>query len=209
LTIITDDLPCAIAEMDEEKVMKLVKESMLQRYAPLEIVQSLQAGMAEVGNRFQSGDYYLSELIYCGEIMKEAMKVLEPSLRDSREKYIGTIIIGTVKGDIHDLGKNVVIMLLKGVGYKVVDLGVDVAHEKIIEAVKEYNSPLVALSVLLTSCIESVKTAVSEVKKAGIGAKVMIGGPFIDEQTKNYCAADFGSDSAGDAVKFAAEIFVV
>ncbi len=107
-----DALSMAIAELEEDKVSALVKDRLDNGIAPLEVVNSLQQGMAEVGRRFESGEYFLSELVMCGEIMQDAMDILEPSLAGAVEDYKGNIVIGTVKGDIHDLGKNIVVMLL-------------------------------------------------------------------------------------------------
>ncbi|HHT46436.1 MAG TPA: 5-methyltetrahydrofolate--homocysteine methyltransferase [Firmicutes bacterium] len=207
MTNLTDELSIAIAELDEDKVMALVRERLRAGVEPLEIVKKLQDGMTRVGELFETGEYYLSELINCGEIMKGAMGELEPSLAGGEQKYRGNIVIGTVKGDIHDLGKNIVVMLLKGTGYNVIDLGVDVPPAKFIEAVKENNAPLLALSVLLTSCLDSMKEVVEEVKKSGLDVKVLIGGPIIDDQFREYCGADYSSNIASDGVKYAEKVF--
>ena len=130
--MLTDELSNAIAELEEEQVANLVKDRLAKGVTPLEIVNALQQGMAEAGARFEKGDYFLGELIMCGEIMKDSMDVLEPLLSGSNAEHKGNIVMGTVKGDIHDLGKNIVVMLLKGSGYNVIDLGVDVSKEKFI-----------------------------------------------------------------------------
>ena len=204
---LTDELSIAIVELEEEKVMAIVKDRLQAGVKPLDIVKKLQDGMTEVGNLFEAQEYYLSELINCGAIMKAAMVELEPHLAGSEQEYRGNIVIGTVKGDIHDLGKDIVVMLLKGTGYNVLDLGVDVPHEKFVDAVKEHNAPLLALSVLLTSCLESMKEAVTAVKEAGLDVKVLIGGPMIDDKVTAYCGADFGSTFANDGVKIAEKVF--
>ncbi|GEA17296.1 5-methyltetrahydrofolate--homocysteine methyltransferase [Moorella sp. E306M] len=175
--------------------------------APLEIVKLLQEGMLEVGNRFERGDYFLSELIMAGEIMRGAMDILEPLLSGESGEHKGTVVIGTVKGDIHDLGKNIVIMLLKGAGYKVVDLGVDVPKERFVEAIKETNAPLVGMSVLLTSCQGALKEVIDAIRGAGLDTKVIIGGNYIDETIKNFAGADYFATAATDGLKVAAEIF--
>lgn len=207
MTNLTDELSIAIAELDGDKVMSLVKERLQAGVKPLEVVKKLQDGMTRVGKLFETGEYYLSELINCGEIMKGAMGELEPSLAGAGQEYRGNIVIGTVKGDIHDLGKNIVVMLLKGTGYNVIDLGVDVPSEKFIEAVKDNNAPLLALSVLLTSCLDSMAEVVKEVKKSGLDVKVLIGGPIIDDQFRQHCGADFSSNIASEGVKFAEKVF--
>ncbi|MDQ7094427.1 cobalamin-dependent protein [Desulfosporosinus sp. PR] len=205
--MLTDALSKAIAELEEEQVAELVKERLVQGVTPLEIVNALQQGMAEAGLRFETGEYFLGELIMCGEIMQDSMAVLEPLLSGSNAEYKGNIVMGTVKGDIHDLGKNIVVMLLKGSGYNVIDLGVDVSKEKFIEAIKEYKAPLVGMSVLLTGCQESMKETITAIRAAGLETKVLIGGNYIDDVVKNYVGADYSAQAATDGVKVADGIF--
>lgn len=207
MTILADDLAGAITKLDEDKAAELVKERLQAGVKPMEIVERLQEGMAEVGRLFETGEYFLSELINAGEIMRGIMADLEPRLVGESGKNRGTIVIGTVKDDIHDLGKDIVVMLLKGAGYKVIDMGVDVPAEKFVEAVKEHNAPLLALSVLLTGCLDSMKEAVTAAKNSGLAVKVLVGGAIVDERVKEYCGADYASAIAGDAVKVAEEVF--
>lgn len=201
-----DELADAIAGLDRERVLSLVEERLQAGSKPMEVVGSLQAGMAQVGDFFEKGEFFLSELILTGEIMKEAMAILEPRLAAEERDYRGTVVIGTVKGDIHDLGKNIVVMLLKGAGYEVIDLGVDVAPEKFVQSVRETNSPLVAMSLLLTSAMGTMKECVQAVKESGLEAKVLIGGPIIDDKVMEFSGADYGSAIASDAAKIAAEV---
>ncbi|OLN29817.1 cobalamin B12-binding domain-containing protein [Desulfosporosinus metallidurans] len=207
--MLTDSLSKAIAELEEQQVAELVKERLDNGVTPLEIVNSLQQGMAEAGGRFESGEYFLGELIMCGEIMQDSMVVLEPLLSGSNAEYKGNIVMGTVKGDIHDLGKNIVVMLLKGSGYNVIDLGVDVPKEKFIEAIQESKAPLVGMSVLLTGCQESMKETIEAIRAAGLDTKVLIGGNYIDDVVKDYVGADYSAQAATDGVKIADEIFSV
>jgi 5-methyltetrahydrofolate--homocysteine methyltransferase len=202
-----DELAGAIAGLDREKVLALVKERLKAGQKPMEIINSLQEGMVEVGNLFEKGEIFISELILCGEIMKEVMDDLEPQLATGDREYRGTVVIGTVKGDIHDLGKNIVVMLLRGAGYKVVDLGVDVAPEKFVQSARETQTPLVAMSMLLTSCMGSMKECVQAVKQSGLNAKVLIGGPIIDDKVMEFSGADYGSSIASDAAKIAGKVF--
>lgn len=207
--MLTDSLAKAIAELEEQQVAGMVKERLDNGVSPLEIVNSLQQGMAEAGSRFESGEYFLGELIMCGEIMQDSMVILEPLLSGSNAEYKGNIVIGTVKGDIHDLGKNIVVMLLKGSGYNVIDLGVDVPKEKFVEAIKESNSPMVGMSVLLTGCQESMKETIDAIRAAGLDTKVLIGGNYIDDVVKDYVGADYSAQAATDGVKIADIIFGV
>ncbi len=202
-----DELAGAIAGLDRDKVLSLVKERLQAGNKPMEVINSLQEGMVEVGNLFEKGEFFLSELIFCGEIMKEAMEALEPQLAAGDREYRGTVVIGTVKGDIHDLGKNIVVLLLRGAGYKVVDLGVDVAPEKFVLSAKETQTPLVAMSMLLTSCMETMKECVQAVKQSGLKTTVLIGGPIIDDKVMAFSGADYGSSIASDATKIAGKVF--
>lgn len=207
--MLTDSLAKAIAELEEQQVSELVKTRLDSGVSPLEIVNSLQQGMAEAGSRFESGEYFLGELIMCGEIMQDSMVILEPLLSGSVAEYKGTIVMGTVKGDIHDLGKNIVVMLLKGSGYNVIDLGVDVPKEKFVEAIKESNAPMVGMSVLLTGCQESMKETIDAIRGAGLTTKVLIGGNYIDDVVKDHVGADYSAQAATDGVKIADLIFAV
>jgi len=205
-----EELKNAIVELEADKVISSVKAGLEEEANPMDMVEGLQAGMVEIGNRFAKGEYFLSELIMSGEIMKNAMALIEPKLAGLEQEYKGNIVIGTVKGDIHDLGKNIVIMLLKGSGYNVIDLGVDVPAEKFIEAVKEHEAPLLAMSVLLTGCQDPMKDTIKAVRDAGLNdVKVLIGGNYIDEKVKEYCGADYFGTTADEGVKVANQVFGV
>lgn len=204
---LTDELASAMAGLDEGQVSSLVKERIAQGVPVLEIVASLQEGMVEIGRLFETEEYYLSELIMAGEMMKTAMVDLEPLLVDESGEHKGTIVIGTVKGDIHDLGKNIVVMLLRGAGYNVIDLGVDVPPEKFVSSVREHQAPLLGLSVLLTACQCSLKDTVTAIRDAGLDTKVVVGGNYIDERVRVYAGADYIGTKASDGVKVAELVF--
>jgi 5-methyltetrahydrofolate--homocysteine methyltransferase len=204
---LTDALAIAVAELEDEQVMSLVKERLGAGTPALEIVGRLQEGMTEVGRLFEAEEYFLSELVMAGEIMKDAMDELEPHLKGANQEFKGNIVIGTVRGDVHDLGKNIVVMLLKGAGYNVIDLGVDVPSDKFIDAIKESKAPLVAMSVLLTGCQDAMKDIIADIRKEGLDVKVLIGGNYVDEIVKENVGADFFGTSASDAVKYADQIF--
>ena len=202
----TDNLSGAIADLDEKQVFVLIKERLEKGIPSMEIINALQAGMVEVGTRFENGDYFLSELIMCGEIMENSLEILEPHLAGKSIESTKNVVIGTVKGDIHDLGKNIVVMLLKGAGYNVIDLGVDVPKEKFVEAIKKSKAPLVGMSVLLTSCQEAMKEAIYAIRAAGLNSKVIIGGNYIDEIVMEYVGADYFARVASDGLKVAKEV---
>ncbi len=207
MAVSTLALSRAMAELQEDRVLAEVKDLLAEGVAPLEIVKSLQQGMVEVGNRFERDEYFLSELIMAGEIMKSTMDILEPLLSNEKGDYKGTIVIGTVKGDIHDLGKNIVTMLLKGSGYQVVDLGVDVPSDRFVEAIKKTDAPLVGMSVLLTSCQEALRDTVDKIRAAGLKTKVVIGGNYIDDTVMRFTGADYFATTASDGLRIAQEVF--
>lgn len=204
---LTDALAIAVAELEDEQVMSLVKERLGAGTPALEIVGRLQEGMTEVGRLFEAEEYFLSELVMAGEIMKDAMDELEPHLKGANQEFKGNIVIGTVRGDVHDLGKNIVVMLLKGAGYNVIDLGVDVPSDKFIDAIKDSKAPLVAMSVLLTGCQDAMKDIIADIRKEGLDVKILIGGNYVDEIVKENVGADFFGTSASDAVKYAEQVF--
>lgn len=200
---LSDELSSAIAELEDDKVLELVGQRLEANTAALEVVRSLQDGMKEVGDRFEAGDYFLNELVVAGEIMKEAMVLLEPHLGGEAADYRGVVVLGTVKGDIHDLGKNIVVMLLKGAGYDVVDLGVDVPAERFVEAIEQHHPQVVGMSALLTASQAAMKQAIEAVRATGTTSKIMIGGSYINETIKDQVGADYFGTAAGDAVKIA------
>lgn len=204
---LVDELSVALAELDEDAVLQHVRDRLAAGVAALEIVGRLQEGMTEVGARFQSGEYFLNELVMCGEIMKEAMVELEPHLQGAAVESRGNVVIGTVKGDVHDLGKNIVVMLLKGAGYNTVDLGVDVPPEKFVEAIRQYAAPVVGMSALLTATQRSMKDAVDKIRSEGLDVKVIIGGSYMNETIRNFVGADYFTTSASEGVQIINGIF--
>ena len=177
---------------------------------PLEIIEELNAGMTEVGERFTIGEYFLSELIYSGHIMKEIMGRLEPLLGDiGVGKSAGTIVIGTVKGDIHDIGKNTVATLLRGVGFEVIDLGVDVPAETFVEKVRKTGAKVLGLSALLNFTYPEMKTVVDTLVAAGIRdqVKVIIGGAPTNEEVREYVRADYYAVDAPAGVNICKQIY--
>ncbi|MDP2931382.1 MAG: cobalamin-dependent protein, partial [Chloroflexota bacterium] len=162
------ELAQALAELNKDRVNQLVEAKLKDGRAPLDIVSELNAGMTEVGERFTAGEYFLSELIYSSHIMKGVMEKLEPLLKDAGTgKSAGKVVIGTVKGDIHDIGKNIVIALLKGTGFEVVDVGVDVLAETFVAKVRETGARVLGLSAMLNSTLPEMKKVVDAIAAAG------------------------------------------
>lgn len=204
------ELAQALAGLEKERVNNLVEAELKDGAAPLEIVGELNAGMGLVGERYTAGEYFLSELLYSSHIMKSVMSRLEPLLGDTgQSESIGTVVIGTVKGDIHDIGKNVVVALLRGVGFKVVDLGVDVPADVFVDKLKESGAGVLGLSALLNMTFPEMKNVVDAVAAAGIRnqVKIIIGGAPTDEQVREYTGADYYALDAPDGVKICQQIY--
>ncbi len=204
------ELAQALAGLEKERVNNLVETELKDGAAPLEIVGALNAGMGLVGERYTAGEYFLSELIYSSHIMKSVMSRLEPLLGDTgQSESVGTVVIGTVKGDIHDIGKNVVIALLRGVGFEVVDLGVDVPADAFVDKLKESGARVLGLSALLNMTFPEMKHVVDAVTAAGIRnkVKIIIGGAPTDEQVRDYAGADYYALDAPAGVKICQQIY--
>ncbi len=196
-----------LAELKEDEALAEVRRVLDEGGDPLSLVEGLREGMSEVGRRFEEKEYFLSELIMSAEIFKEAIALIAPHLEAGMGPSRGSVVIGTVKGDIHDIGKNIVATLLRCEGYDVHDLGVDVPPEVFVDKLKETGASLLALSGLLTLAFDSMKETVDNLAEAGMRdkVKVIIGGGPVNEKVVEYSGADaFGVDAA-QAVKLAGE----
>lgn len=169
------------------------------------LTKTLIPAMDEVGRRFEANEFYIPELLIAGRAMKGAMKLLKPLLIKSGVKPAGHVIIGTIKGDLHDIGKNLVASMLEGGGFEVTDLGVDVAPEAFLSAVKEHKPDVLAMSALLTTTMQGMETTIKALEEAGIRSdvKVMIGGAPITEAYSNEIGSDGYSNNANAAVTLA------
>ncbi|MGA2316816.1 MAG: corrinoid protein [Thermodesulfobacteriota bacterium] len=204
------DLAKALVNLEKDRVNAIVEDKLKRGIPPLEIVKELNDGMIEVGERFASGEYFISELIYSSHIMKEAMVQLEPLFEHvDLGELGGKVVIGTVKGDIHDIGKNIVVTLLRNAGFKVIDLGVDVGTERFVEILQETKAKVLGLSCLLNLAFQEMKNVVDMLKKAGIRdqVKVIIGGTPTDEQVREYVGADYYAPDAVAGIKICKEIY--
>lgn len=200
-----DQLSQALVDLEEDTVLKLVQERLDSKADPQAILDSCREGMKLVGQRFESGDYYISELIMAGEIFKQVTAMLPLSVSNSSGTSRGKIVFGTVKGDIHTIGKGLVVGMLRAAGYEVIDLGIDVPVERFVGAVKETGAKIVGLSGLLTIAFDSMKATVEALESAGLrpGVKVMIGGGPVTEAVLKFTGADAFGVNAQEAVNFA------
>ena len=179
----------------EQRVAVLLGEGK----APGEILnKALIAAMDEVGERYQKGDFFLPELLIAGRAMQVGLAVLRPAMVEKGVGFVGKAVMGTVKGDLHDLGKNLVNMALEGAGFEVIDVGIDVPPEKFVEAVRKHSPQVVGMSALLTTTAPAIKETIDALSKAGLrsGVKIMIGGAPITQDFARQVGADFyGPDS--------------
>ena len=192
-----------------DEVRSLVKEALDEGQDVSKILnEGLVAGMSVVGDKFKKNEFYVPEVLIAARAMKAGMELLNPILLEKNIKGVGTMVLGTVRGDLHDIGKNLVGMMLEGAGFEVIDLGVDVASEKFIQAAKEKNANLVGLSALLTTTMLAMKDVTQAVEKEGLKGKVkvMIGGAPITQDYADAIGADGYAPDAASAVDTAKEL---
>jgi 5-methyltetrahydrofolate--homocysteine methyltransferase len=190
----------AIVDMRETDAVRMATEMLDQGTSPLEVLDACHEAMAAVGQRFEEGVYFLPELLLAGEMLSQISDKVKPHLQAqaSAEKKLGRVVIGTVKGDIHDIGKNIVTFLLDANGFEVRDLGVDVSPQKFVEAIRDYKPQVVGLSGFLTLAFDAMKETVEAIRAAGLrdGVKIMIGGGQVNDKIQEYAGADaYGKDA--------------
>ena len=201
-----DPLYDAILRGDNKTAAALTTEAVNDGAAPMDIVNSrMIPAMDEVGRRFEAHECFVPELLFSGRAMKAAVAVLQPLLKQAQAEPAGTVLIATVQGDLHDIGKNLVALLLEGGGFRVHDMGVDVTPAKIIGAVKKFSPDIVALSALLTVTLPAMKTTLDALCRAEVRdqVKVIVGGAPVTRQYASDIGADGYSDNAFGAVRLA------
>jgi len=194
----------AVIKGDQSAAVEITKAALKEGTAAKSILdEGLIAGMDIVGARFKNNEIYIPEVLIAARAMKMAMEVLEPELVRAGVEPVGKLLIGTVQGDLHDIGKNLVAMMLKGAGFKVIDLGVDVRPEKFIDHAKAAGVQLVGMSALLTTTMPGMEKTIKALKDAGISAKIMIGGAPITQDYADRIGADGYAADAASAVDIA------
>ncbi len=193
------DLVKTLADLKEKEALKIVEDRLGSGEDPLKILDDARRAVEIVGKRFSEGEYFIPDLVYSGEILKSITDMVKPKIsRGAEVKRVGKVIVGTVAGDIHDIGKDIVVFMLDVNGFEVFDLGVDVPAQKFVDTIKETGSTVIGLSGFLTLAFDSMKETVEAVKKAGLRdkVKIMIGGGQIDDQVKVFAGADaYGKDA--------------
>ena len=191
-----------MVKLDMEMVKEETKKALKAEVSPQLIIDGLSSGMEDVGNKFAQGEFFLSELIWAGEIMKEAMVLLEPHYKAVDRDYVGRVVIATVEGDLHDIGKNIAISMLRSAGFDVIDLGVDVPAERILEKAIENKADIVALSALLSIVQPYLEDAVRTMRSSNSGKKlkILLGGRIVDDEKAREMGADAYAKDAWDGV---------
>ena len=205
-----DELVIAMRDLEEQRVYDLVDEKIKAKIPALEIVSTLNEGMVAVGQLFSERTYFISQLLYSAEILENVMKKLQPLMAGAvAGGSAGKVIIGTVKGDIHDIGKNIVVTLMRGAGFEVIDLGVDVPADKFVAAIKESGAKVVGLSALLNLTYPEMKNVVDAIGAAGMRdkVKIIVGGTPVNEQVREYAGADFYAEDAVAGVNLCKKIY--
>ncbi|MBA7671806.1 Glutamate mutase sigma subunit [subsurface metagenome] len=201
-----ENLVSTLADLKEKEALEIVQNRLTAGDDPLTILGDARRAMETVGKRFETGEYFIPDLIYSSEILKEVTAMVKPKLSKTVEvKRLGKLVLGTVAGDIHDIGKDVVAFMLDMAGFEVYDLGVDVPPEKFIERIKETNASIVGLSGFLTLAFDSMKKTVEAIEAAGLRDKVqiMVGGGQVDDRVRKYSGADAYRKDAMAAVSLA------
>jgi 5-methyltetrahydrofolate--homocysteine methyltransferase len=201
-----EELSKSVIEGNAEKAVKISQEAIAINIDAYELMQAgLMKGMKEVGNLFKNKEYYLPEVLMSAEAMHESMKILKPLIKKNA-RISGVVVIGTVVGDIHDIGKNIVATMLESVGFNVIDLGTDVGLQGFLESVKLDKPDIVALSSLMTTTMENMKTIISGLREAGCKANIIIGGAPLNQEIASEYGADGYAPDALVAQRLAAEL---
>lgn len=208
---IFDQMAESIVEYDDETAYKLAKQAIDLKMDLLEVIEEgFGKGIRKVGDLYDEGEYYLPELMACADIMQEAIKILKPHLLQQEMKSAGVVIMATIEGDIHSIGKDIVATILSANGFEVIDLGADVAIETIIDKAIETKAQLIGVSTLLTTTMDGQKRLVEKLTKRGIRKdfKVMLGGAVVSKQWVEECEADGYASNAFEAVKVAKSVLL-
>ncbi len=198
----------ALMDGETEKAQKVVKSAMEENIPVQDIVDAIAETLDEVGKKFETGEFFLPDLVVCGDTGKQVINTLAPYLKDSNAKSSGTIVIGTVEGDIHDIGKTLVVTMLTSSGYKVHDLGIDVKASVFVEKAKEYNADIIGASALLSTTKVKMKEIEEALVNAGLKGKVktMVGGAVVSQKYADSIGADGYCANAAEAPALARKL---
>ncbi|HPT62674.1 MAG TPA: corrinoid protein [Candidatus Atribacteria bacterium] len=206
---ILDQIAKELFAGNAKAVAELTQKALSDGFSPQEILnEGMIKGMNEVGVKFKANEIYVPEVLIAARAMKAGMEILKPKLAETGVEPVGKMIIGTVKGDLHDIGKNLVAMMMEGAGFEVIDLGIDVPAEKFIQAIEEYQPQLVGMSALLTTTMIQIRENIKAFQEASIRdqVKVMIGGAPVTQKFADEVGADGYAPDAASAVDKAKEL---
>jgi dimethylamine corrinoid protein len=198
----TSNLAQALGDLEEVAVISGVEKELASGAAASAVLEELQAGMNIVGERFEAQEYFLSELLYAADIFKKASAPLAEGLKGQPAEKLGTLVLGTVKNDIHEFGKDIVATVMSSNGIEVIDLGVNVEYEAFVEAIRDHKPQLVGMSCLLTTVFDDMKATIASITSAGLRdqVKILIGGGPVDQALADYAGADAYCRTAQDGV---------
>lgn len=200
----SEELVKAIADVKEDEALTIVKNMLADGKDPIQILKKCREGVEIIGDRYESGDYFMPELIMAGEILTAISDLTRDRIEanQNEEEFLGKILLGTVEGDIHDIGKNIVSFMLEINGFEVIDLGVDVPADDFIQAIKDESPDIVGMSALLTLAFDQMKVTIEAIEKAGLRdkVKIIIGGAPINDKIREHTKADGWAKDAVEAV---------
>lgn len=200
-----NELVCLVSDLEEQEALRVVREGLAEGVAPSAILADTRKALDIVGERYEASEYFIPDLMYAGAIAGQILDIVKPRIQEANDQTepVGKMLIGTVAGDIHDIGKNVMVFLLEANGFKVKDLGIDVGKEVFVEEIKSFQPDIVGLSGLLTSVFETMKETVDAIEAAGLrdGRNIIIGGGQVDETVKDYTGADGFAADAGVGIQ--------
>jgi 5-methyltetrahydrofolate--homocysteine methyltransferase len=195
---------------DREKIVEVlddVREALAERFTPNQILENgLLAGLSRVGAKFKAGDVFIPEVLIVARAVHGSIDIMRPLMTQGEIRYRGRIVLGTVKGDLHDIGKNLVGIMLEGAGFEIIDIGINVPAERFVEAVKENNAEVVGLSGLLTTTMNEMKTVIDLFKSEGFNTKIIVGGAPITQEFSEKIGADAYAPDAVEAVEKVADL---
>lgn len=202
------ELAKLLSDLKEPEVLQFVEKALKEGVDPMDLLGEAKEGMKIVGRRFAGEEYFIPDLVFSGEILKRIIQMLEPHLKTGKAEQgerLGKVIIGTVAGDIHDIGKDLVVFMLDVSGFEVVDLGVDVPAQKFVDTIQETGSSVVGMSGFLTLAFDSMKETIDAIAQAGLRdrIKIMIGGGQVNEEVRGFTGADAYGKDAMEAVNLA------
>jgi 5-methyltetrahydrofolate--homocysteine methyltransferase len=208
MDVLLKEIYTAVLEGERLSAKTSVQAALKAFVDPQTILKTMINAMQEVGKRFEEGEYFVPEMLIAARAMQEAMELLKPHLLGVEIQTTGLVVIGTVKGDLHDVGKNLVALMLEGAGFKVIDLGVDVSPEQFIQAVRQYHPQIVAISALLTTTMPGLKGVIDALEKVGLRheVKVVVGGAPVTEAYAQKIGADGYSPDASRAVRLVKDL---